>query len=123
VTGRVVVEGDRTLAVTLHVAGRRLQDASAPSRAVGAFIGTRGRSSAPVRTGRLAGSIRYAGADDGAEATSGLAYANRTHWGYRRYRQAAQPFLARAVWDNTTRIVNEYADWADDVLAGVKGTA
>jgi hypothetical protein len=89
---------------------------------VAAFIGTRGRSSAPVRTGRLAASVRYAGADDGAEVTSGLAYANRTHWGYARYRQAPQPFLAEQVWDNTPRIVGTYTEWADDVLGAVKGT-
>lgn len=121
-TDRVIVEGAGTLSATLHVAAGRLQDASAPSRDVAAFLGTRGRSSAPVRTGRLAASVRYAGADDGAEVTSGLPYANRTHWGYARYRQAPQPFIAEAVWDNTNRIVGEYADWADDVLAGVKGT-
>lgn len=110
------------LAATLHIAARRIQDASAPSGKVAAFVGTRGRASAPVRTGRLAGSVRYAGADDGAEITSALPYANRTHWGYSRYRQSPQPFLAEQVWDNTNRIVGEYADWADDVLAGVKGT-
>jgi hypothetical protein len=122
VTDRVIVEGADTLAVTLHVAGRRLQDASAPSREVAAFIGTRGRASAPVLTGRLATSVRYAGTEDGAEATSGLAYANRTHWGYARVRQAAQPFLADQVWDNGARITGTYADWVDDVLAGVRGT-
>lgn len=121
-TDRVTVEGAATLTATLHVAGRRLQDASTPSRDVAAFVGTRGRSSAPVRTGRLAASVRYAGAADGAEITSGLVYANRTHWGYARYRQAAQPFLAEQVWNNTGRIVDTYEGWADDVLAGVKGT-
>jgi len=105
----VRVEGAATLAATLHLAGRRLQDATAPSRDVAAFVGTRGRSSAPVRSGRLAASVRYAGAEDGAEVTSGLAYANRTHWGYARYRQRAQPFLAEQVWNNEPRIVNTYA--------------
>jgi len=122
-TTAVRVEGAATLAATLHIAGERLQDASTPSRDVAAFLGTRGRSSAPVRTGRLAASVRYAGADDGAEVTSGLAYANRTHWGYARYRQAAQPFLAEQVWNNTPRIVDTYAGWVDGLLHGVKGTA
>lgn len=121
-TDGVRVEGAATLAATLHVAATRLKDASTPSRDVAAFIGTRGRSSAPVRSGRLAASVRYAGADDGAEITSGLAYANRTHWGYARYRQAAQPFLAEQVWNNEPRIVDTYAGWADDVLGAVKGT-
>lgn len=121
-TDAVRVEGAATLAATLHVAGKRLQDASTPSRDVAAFIGTRGRASAPVRTGRLSASVRYAGADDGAEATSALAYANRTHWGYARYRQAAQPFLAEQVWDNTPRIVDTYGKWTDDVMGAVKGT-
>jgi len=122
VTDKVVVEGEAVLAATLRIAARRVQDATEPSSAVAAFIGTRGRSSAPVRTGRLSASVRYAGHDDGAEATSALPYANRTHWGYARYGQAAQPFLAEQVWDNTARITNEYADWADGIMAGVKGT-
>jgi len=122
-TGTVRVEGAATLTATLHIAAKRLEDASAPSRTVAAYVGTRGRSSAPVRTGRLAASVRYAGVADGAEVTSGLAYANRTHWGYARYRQRPQPFLAEQVWNNEPRIVGEYADWADDVLGVVKGTA
>jgi hypothetical protein len=123
VTDSVRVEGAATLAATLHLAGTRLEDATAPSRDVAAFIGTRGRASAPVLSGRLAASVRYAGTDEGAEATSSLAYANRTHWGYARYRQRAQPFLAEQVWDNEPRIVDTYAGWADDVLGAVKGTA
>jgi hypothetical protein len=111
------------LAATLHVAALRLQDSSTPSRTVAAFVGTRGRASAPVRTGRLAASVRYAGSKDGAEATSGLEYANRTHWGYSRVGQSPQPFLASQVWDNSGRIVDIYGVWTDSVLAGVKGTA
>jgi hypothetical protein len=122
-TDAVRVEGAATLAVTLRLAGTRLEDATAPSRDVAAFIGTRGRSSAPVRSGRLSASVRYAGADDGAEVTSGLPYSNRTHWGYARYRQAAQPFIAEQVWNNEPRIVGTYENWVEDVLHVVKGTA
>jgi hypothetical protein len=122
-TDAVRVEGAATLAATLHLAGARLKDATAPSRDVAAFIGTRGRSSAPVRSGRLSASVRYAGAEDGAEVTSGLPYANRTHWGYAAVRQAAQPFIAEQVWNNEPRIVGTYGDWVEDVLHVVKGTA
>lgn len=122
-TERVEVQGADLLAATLHIAARRLQDASTPSRTVAAFIGTRGRSSAPVLTGRLAASVRYAGEADGAEASSGMAYANRTHWGYRRVGQPANPFLAKQVWNNTGTITDIYGKWTQEVLYAVKGTA
>ena len=119
---RVVVEGAAALAVTLRVAASRIQAMTRPNADTAAFLATRGRSDAPVRTGRLAASVRPASDDEGAEAGSALAYANRTHWGYRRYHQPAQPFIARQVWNNEGRLVENYQSYAEKVLDGVKGT-
>jgi hypothetical protein len=115
------VEGDTRLAATLHVAAGRVRDMSDPGDATARFVAGRGRSDAPVRTGRLSSSIRSSASATDAEATSSLAYANRTHWGYARYHQRSQPFLASVVWDNGRLILSNYEKRVDVVLAGVKG--
>ena len=117
----VRVEGEARLAATLHVAATRLRDMSDPGEATARFVAGRGRSDAPVRTGRLASSLRGSADSTEAEISSGLPYANRTHWGYRRFHQPAQPFLASVVWNNQRLILDTYRDRADLVLHGVKG--
>lgn len=117
----IKVEGDTRLTATLRIAARRVLDMSGPGDTTARFVAGRGRSGAPVRTGRLASSVRSSANATDAEIVAATAYANRTHWGYRRYRQAAQPFLASVVWDNQGPILNNYRDRAEDVLQGVKG--
>lgn len=119
---RVVVEGQATLVATLHAAAARIRDTETPSRAVGSLIATRGRADAPVLSGRLASSVRSAADSDGAEVTSALAYANRTHWGYARYHQRPQPFLSRQLDQQEPRILDTYNAYNQSVLAGVRGT-
>lgn len=120
-TETIRVEGETRLAATLHVAAGRVRDMSDPGDATARFIAGRGRSDAPVRTGRLSSSIRTSANATDAEATSALPYANRTHWGYARYHQRAQPFLASAVWDNGRLILSNYERRVELVLHGVKG--
>lgn len=120
-TDRIEVVGDTRLVATLKAAARRVSDMRPPGLEAGTFVATRGRSDAPHRTGRLASSIRSAATRTDVEVTSALPYANRVHWGYRRYYQAAQPFLADAVNNNQPTIVNKYADRVDQILHGVKG--
>jgi len=117
----VRVVGDERLAATLHIAADRVRDMRDPGDATARFVAGRGRSDAPVRTGRLSSSVRTAVNATDAEVSSALPYANRVHWGYRRYHQAAQPFLASAVWDNGRLIVDNYTKRVDVVLHGVKG--
>lgn len=119
---RVEVEGAATLAATLRVAASRLGRMGRPSASVAAFLGSRGRMGAPIRTGRLAASVRPESDDTSAGVGSALAYANRTHWGYRRYHQPAQPFLAREVWNNEGHITDIYGAYVNQCLDGVKGT-
>jgi hypothetical protein len=121
VTEVVKVEGAETLRVTTKIAAHRIQDMSDPGERMIRVVAARGRSDAPVLTGRLANSIRSSASSSEAEATSALVYANRTHWGYRRYRQAAQPFLARQIWGHEPIIVQTYETRANQVLAAVRG--
>jgi hypothetical protein len=52
---------------------------------------------------------------------SALPYANRTHWGYARYGQRAQPFLTDPLTTLEGTYVGYYADEADRILEGVRG--
>jgi hypothetical protein len=117
----VKVEGEARLRATLAIASSRIDDMTDPGKETARFVEGRGRSDAPVLTGRLAGSLRSSASSTDAEVVSGLPYANRTHWGYRRYHQAAQPFLASVVWNNQDLILRNYRDRAEVVLHGVKG--
>ncbi len=120
-TDRIVVEGDERLRATLAVASARILDMSEPMRATGTLVSARSRAAAPVLTGRLAGSVRASTDHESAAIGSGLEYANRTHWGYARYGQAAQPFIYDAVRGNEATIVGLHAKRVDDVVGGVKG--
>jgi hypothetical protein len=116
-----VIGADR-LAATLHNAADEIGDGlpRAGERA-GTLIANRGRVEAPRRTGRLASSVRTTTDRNETAVTSGLPYANRTHWGYARYRQRAQPFLL----DPATTLQNTWAgyfhDEADRILHTVRG--
>lgn len=118
---RIKVEGDTRLRATLKIAANRLRDMTDPGQETARFVEGRGRSDAPVRTGRLASSVRSSANATEAEISSGLPYANRVHWGYRRVHQPAQPFIASAVWNNQRLILDNYRDRAEVVLHGVKG--
>lgn len=120
-TDTIKVEGDTRLAATLRIAAKRIEDMRGAADKTAKFVEGRGRSAAPRRTGRLSSSVRSTTPDDGPEITSGLPYANRTHWGYRRVGQRAQPFLASAVWDNEPLIVGNYATETNTILRSVKG--
>jgi phage gpG-like protein len=118
---QVRVEGETRLAATLKLAAVRVTDQSAAGGKAASLVATRGRATAPTRTGRLAGSLTTSARATEAEITSGLAYAARTHWGYRRYAQAPQPFLAdpaeqlQPVWSGY------YLASLNRLLATVKG--
>ena len=117
----VRVEGLTTLRATLAVAAARILDMSEPHRDAGTYVSTRGRANAPHLTGRLAASLTSSPGRDEVEVSSGLAYANRTHWGYARYGQRAQPFLTDAVGTGSVLIVSKYADEVDDVVRAIRG--
>jgi hypothetical protein len=121
VADRVEVQGLTTLRATLKIAARRIDDMSSPAGETAAFLGSRGRVDAPRRTGRLSASVR--GANEGGDAvvSSALPYANRTHWGYARYRQAAQPWLVEGRDNTEGTWLRNYEDHVDKSLDMVRG--
>lgn len=113
--------GGPELSASLHRAADDIGDMSRAGDRTGRLIANRGRVEVPRLTGALAASIGTRTAANVTEVTSGLPYANRTHWGYARYRQRAQPFLM----DPATQLVptwsGYYTDEADRILHTVRG--
>jgi hypothetical protein len=92
-----VIRGADALATGLRDV---LGDLSAADRAVGARLTADSRSRAPVRTGKLRGSLRAVQ----AAVTSDLVYAAPIHWGWRK--RNIEP--NRFAWDTAKR-----EEWVD----------
>ena len=115
------VVGAARLAATLHSAAGDVGDMTRAGEKAGRLVANRGRIGAPRLTGRLAGSVTSRTKANTAEITSGLPYANRTHWGYARYGQAAQPFILDPAKQLEPVWLHFYRDEADRILHTVKG--
>jgi len=120
-TDGITVEGAERLNSTLRAASADLGDMSAAGSRTGTLIANRARVEAPRLTGALAASVAPHTDKNTTEITSGLAYANRTHWGYARYGQAAQPFIWEPAQNLEGQWVGFYADEADKILSHVEG--
>lgn len=120
-TDGVTVIGAAELSRTMHNAADELGDMENAGGRASNVVANRGRVEAPRRTGALAASITPTVDGKIAAVTSALPYAARTHWGYSRYGQRAQPFLADPLAQLEGTIVGYYADDADRVLHKVRG--
>lgn len=115
------VVGAEALASTLRKAADDLGDMSDPAQKTASFLANRGRIDAPRRTGRLAASVHADSDRTEARVISGLVYSNRTHWGYARYGQAAQPWLAEGAHRTEALWSGNYEDRVEHCLDEVKG--
>lgn len=120
-TDRVEVQGLPTLRATLKVAAQRVEDLREPATRTSAFLAARGRADAPRRTGRLSASVRGEADSTTASTYSALAYANRTHWGYRRYAQRPQPWLAEGAANTEPQWLDNYRSRIENVIRAVRG--
>jgi hypothetical protein len=119
--GGVQIVGGDELAASLHRASDQLDDMARAGEQSGNLILNRARVAAPRLTGALASSLTLTTERLETAVTSGLPYAARTHYGYPRYDQRAQPFLTDAR-DQTQNVwIEYYADEAERVLHTVKG--
>jgi phage gpG-like protein len=120
-TGSVEVRGATTLAATMRLAALDLGDLGDAAQSGVAHVAQSARAKAPRRTGRLAGSISVHSSRNEAEASSGLVYAGRTHYGWPAVRQAAQPFLTDALAQSEKTIVDGYMASVLRALSKVRG--
>jgi len=116
-TGQVEVRGADVLAATLRKAAGRIGDCTAPNTAAAAMLARQAASSAPRRTGRLAGSIRTRADATGASVDVAAPYGRFVEYGTRYMR--AQPYLYPA--SGQVDWQRPYADHVSAAMAGVKG--
>lgn len=115
--GIVEVDGGPQLRRTLKAIGSDLGDLKAVHNDVAAYVTEAARGRAPVRTGRLAGTLRGTGAKTVATVRAGYAkvpYAGPIHWGWGRRGIRSNPFLTLAAAE--TEPV-----WVEIYTAGVQG--
>lgn len=118
---RVVVEGDKQLALTMRRAADDLTDMRDTHSQVAGKVAVQGRSGAPRVTGLLASSVRGSGAPDAATITAGTVYANPIHWGWSARNIRANPFIADPIRNGQDAIVKRYADEVSRVVHTIHG--
>jgi hypothetical protein len=128
VSGRgpsVEVEGARQLRASLKRAGVGLDDLKAAHAEVAKMVADRATRDAPVRTGRLAASVRPSGTQREALVRAGRAsvpYAGVIHWGWPSRGIPARPFIADAAEELRDSWEATYLRHVNDILDTIEGT-
>jgi hypothetical protein len=120
----VQVRGAKELRATMKRAGMDLADLKATHDAIARLVASTGQGRAPVRTGRLAGSVRGSGAATVATVRAGGAsvpYANAIHWGWKAHHISPNPFLAQTAADTEPVWTRYYLIAVENILDKVKG--
>lgn len=118
----IKVEGADTLSRTLASAAREIQDFSSVNTASASTLRSRAASGAPKRTGRLAASLTASADKVKAVVDYGaLPYAGRTHWGWPRVGQIAQPFATNALENSEPVLVSAYERRVVEVVSHIRG--
>jgi hypothetical protein len=118
------VEGARQLRSSMRRAGLDLDELKATHDRVAQLVAGRGRSSAPVRTGKLAGTVRASGTKTAAVIRAGYArvpYANPIHWGWPRRGIPANPWLSEAAQASEPAWIGIYTAEVDRILDRIEG--
>lgn len=115
-----VIGADR-LARTLRAAADDLSHLERAGESAGRLVQTRARGTAPVRTGRLANSLRVEVAGAEARVRSDVVYAGVIHYGWAARGIRAHPFLVPVAADSTPVWRTYYVAEVRDVLGHVKG--
>ena len=119
---RVDVRGVANLRKGLRKMGDDLSDLKDVNAAVGRLVAQVAQTTAPHRSGALAGSVRSNRAASRAVVMAGRAsvpYAVFVHWGTRS--QARQPWVAEAASDTEPRWLALYQDGMQRAADKVKG--
>jgi len=117
----VQVEGRKQLAASMKAAGLKLNDLSAANRAAAQVAAPAAAAAAPVRTGRLAASVRGSGTRAAARIVSRLPYAAPIHFGWPARDIAPQPFAFDAAQQTEPQWHEVYQHHIDQILARIRG--
>lgn len=118
------VSGAAELRRTLKRAGDDLADLKAVNKRVGDVVATAARPRAPVRSGRLVGSLRPAAAAAKVTVRAGgstLRYAGPIHWGWPAHHIQGQPFLVDAAKNTEGQWVDLYFAELQHIVNKVEG--
>jgi len=126
------LEGVDRLAKTLGDAARAVADLRTANVSAMRLLTTRGRATAPHRSGALAGAVKgdveKQGARNYVVVSNAKAYAKRTHWGFagpdslgRHFSQAGQPWLLRTGRQYRRQVLKEYRAATVAAVKKVKG--
>jgi phage gpG-like protein len=121
---QIQVKGARELRRTLKRAGVSIEDLKDANAAAGSIVVAAGRTTAPRRSGRLAGSIRASRAAASATVRAGGAsvpYAGVIHWGWPGHHISARPWLSEAATSTESAWLAAYEAGVEKVLATIKG--
>jgi len=115
------VEGLRELKASMRRAGVDMADLKAATAKAAATVADAARPRAPVRTGRLAGSIKGNRAVNRAVVGSRLVYGGPIHWGWPARHIQADPFIVDAAQATEPQWVGGYLQEVQHILDRVKG--
>lgn len=126
---QVKVEGARELEATMHRAADDVGDLSSAASQSGSQVAQVARGLAPVRSGRLVGTIRAAQPTSARAVTAGgvtaggpgVPYAGPIHWGWAARNIQAQPFLTDALAQTESSVVNTYAEAVGRTVSTIHG--
>jgi hypothetical protein len=123
VTTTLKVVGSKELVATLRQAAKDLADMREGFDAAGEIVSDGGRSTAPRRTGRLAGSHRsyLDGGPNSAMVENTAVYAVPIHWGRPAHHIEPHPWLFKAAKTNEAKVVDALEHDAQRLLDQVNG--
>lgn len=121
---QVDVFGDRRFQATMRQAGldvTRLNDTHKEAAEVAAVAG---RASAPVRSGKLSGSIRTGATRKAGIIRAGkksVPYALPIHWGWPKRNIAANPWLSEAAQATEPAWLRVYEQRVNEIINEIEG--
>lgn len=121
---QVQVVGARELARTLKKAGVQVADMKAANGRVGQIVVRASTPITPVRSGRLAGSIRPSRQQAAVTIRAGgasIPYAGVQHWGWPRHHIRASLFLTTGAENSEPVWVETYFAELNKIIDGIEG--
>ena len=120
----IKVEGARQLRATMKRAGDDLSDLKAANAAVAGIVAPIAAGAAPVRTGRLAATVRPSGTRTAAIVRAGrsaVPYAGPIEFGWPGHNVTAQPFIVPAAHDTEPQWTEVYWTAVNRIIDRIRG--
>ena len=118
----VKVTGARELRRAMKAAQADMSQLTQVHRDVGKVVQRRGESTAPRRTGALAGSLRSQPTRTKARVGSRLPYAAPVHWGVPARNMEPNPWLSAAAVQTESQWESIYRSAIQDILTDIEGS-